>query len=270
MSTRLQIAHAGAVFAADTAGEGTPVLFLHANVCDNRMWRAQVEAVGEAFHAIAYDRRGFGQTRAVPEDHSSVSDLFAVLDAVAPDRQAVLVGCSAGGRIAIDAALRHPERVSALVLVSPSVAGAPAPAYPAAALPLLANLQQAEARGDIDKMNAIKARLWLDGPLQPEGRIGGATRSLFLDMNQRVLLAPPTGTDLDMDRAWPRLAEIGVPTLLLWGEYDFPHIQERCRRMVQTLPAVQGHALRGVAHLPSLEQPGEVNALILDFLSSAG
>src|SRR5205814_1594946 len=82
-------------------GVGDPVVFLHAAVCDSRMWRAQLDAVGASNKAIAYDRRGFGETHAAKEDFSSVADLLAVIDAVGNGAPAILVGCSQGGRVAL-------------------------------------------------------------------------------------------------------------------------------------------------------------------------
>ena len=88
--------------------------------------RARYAARGRT---IAYDRRGYGLTRADPEDHAQVADLLAVLDALTDGEPAILVGASAGGRVALDMALLHPARVRALVLVAPNIAGAPAPVY---------------------------------------------------------------------------------------------------------------------------------------------
>ncbi|MGY8633890.1 alpha/beta fold hydrolase [Bradyrhizobium sp. 14AA] len=107
------IASGRARLATEVAGDGTAVVFLHANVCDRRMWRAQLNGIAGTHKAVAYDRRGFGETRAEPEDFSALADLVAVLEATANGKPAILVGCSLGGRIALDAAVRHPSRVHA-------------------------------------------------------------------------------------------------------------------------------------------------------------
>ncbi|WP_421989639.1 alpha/beta fold hydrolase [Roseococcus sp.] len=107
-----------------------PSSSLHAAICDRRMWHAQMEGVGARNQAIAYDRRGFGETRADEEAFSDVADLMAVMGAVTGGTPAVLVACSAGGRIALDAALLHPSLIRGLVLISPSVSGAPEAEYP--------------------------------------------------------------------------------------------------------------------------------------------
>src|SRR5262245_18955957 len=112
----------------ESAGAGMPVVLLHAGVADRRIWHEQIAALAPQFHAIAYDRRGFGRTEHADEAYSHVADLLAVLDAVAPAQPAVLVGCSQGGRISIDLTLAYPNCVRALVLVAPAITGAPEPA----------------------------------------------------------------------------------------------------------------------------------------------
>jgi pimeloyl-ACP methyl ester carboxylesterase len=266
MSSNHQIASGQARLAVNVVGEGDPVVFLHAAVCDSRMWRAQLDAVGAPHKAIAYDRRGFGETRAEKEDFSAVADLMAVIDAAGNGAPAILVGCSQGGRIALDAALLHPSRVSALVLIAPAASGAPEPIHPPEIEGLMARLKDAEQSGDLDRVNAIKAHLWLDGPLQPEGRVTGEVRRLFLDMNAIALRSPPIGSNLDIAPTFHRLGEISAPSLVLWGDLDFPHIQERCRHIATTMPNASGHMLSGMAHLPSLEQPTEITRQLTDFI----
>src|SRR5947207_12987770 len=149
------------------------------------MWRAEVAVLASAgFHAHAYDRRGFGATLHADESWSHAEDLVAVLDNVAGDRASILVGCSLGGALAIDMALAHPRRVRGLVLVGPAISGAPEPTVlPLGIQALVDRMERAEAASDVDAINALEAHAWLDGPLSPEGRVGGAARDLFLAMN---------------------------------------------------------------------------------------
>lgn len=264
-----RIVSGSATLAAAVKGSGSPVVFLHAAVCDSRMWRAQFDAVAAHHLAIAYDRRGFGQTMARKEDHSAVGDLLTVIDTLTKSAPAILVACSQGGRVALDAALLHPARIRGLVLISPSVSGAPDPVLPPEIQVLMAAQKAAEAAGDLDRVNAIKAHLCLDGPLQNEGRVTGAVRELFLDMNGMALRAPPAGANLDAVTAFPRLGEIAAPALVICGDADFPHIQARSRDMAAALPNASFQSLPGAAHLPSLECPAEITRLLLAFLARA-
>lgn len=254
------------MLAMESIGAGDPVVFLHAAVCDRRMWRAQMAVVGTTHQAIAYDRRGFGETRAEAEDHSAVGDLLAVMDAVARDKPVTLVACSQGGRIALDTALQHPSRVLRLALIAPTVPGAPEAAYPPGVQAQMTALKQAEASGDLERVNAMKAHLFLDGPLEAEGRVGGAARQLFLDMHGTALRSTPAGASLDALDTFSRLAEITVPTLVMWGSFDFPHIQERSRHVSTLIRAGVGQEVPGAAHLPSLDQPEAISRLLADFI----
>jgi pimeloyl-ACP methyl ester carboxylesterase len=262
-----QIASGRARLATTVVGNGNPVVFLHAAVCDSRMWRPQLDAVGARHKAMAYDRRGFGKTHAENEEFSSVADLMTVIDAAGDGAPAILVGCSQGGQIALDAALLHPGRVRALVLVAPNVSGAPEPIRPPAIETAMARLKEAERTGDLDRVSAIRAHHLLDGPLQAEGRVTGEARRLFLDMHGIVLRSPPVGSNLDAVRAFDRLGEVSAPSLVIWGDLDFPHVQERSRHIATAIPGGSGHRLAGTAHLPSLERPAEITDLITEFIS---
>src|SRR3546814_6676067 len=122
------------------------------------MWQEQLAAFAPRHRGLAYDRRGFGGTRGDPETFSHIADLLALLDQRDIDA-AVLVGCSQGGRIAIDFALTHPGRAAGLFLVAPAVTGAPSPeAFPPAVEALLEMLEEAAEEEDLDRINLDRQR----------------------------------------------------------------------------------------------------------------
>lgn len=264
------VASGRATLAVESAGDGPPVVLLHAGVADRRMWRAQVGALAAAgFRAIAYDRRGFGETLHADDEYSHVGDLIAVLDACAPGAPAILVGCSQGGRIAVDAALAHPERVRGLLLVAPAISGAPEPSsFPPAIQAWIDRVEQAEAASDTDAINALEAHAWLDGPLAREGRVGGAARELFLAMNEIALRAESRGVEIEPPPALDRLAGIAAPVLVAWGDLDFPSVAEACEHVAATIRGARRHVFPGAAHLPNLEQPAAFDRVLIDFCAS--
>lgn len=247
-------------------GAGPAIVLLHAGVADRRAWSGVAAALADRGHdVVAYDRRGFGETPAAgAPDHAS--DLRAVLEQVT-DGPAWLVGNSQGGRIALDLALSAPERVAGLVLIAPAVSGAPDPAddeLDPDTLRIDAAIEAAEERGDTGAVNRLEARLWLDGPAAAEGRVHGPARELFLDMNAIALAADwPEDAGPEEPATWQRLAEITAPTTIAWGELDLPYFADQCRELAERLGDVRAAIeLPGVAHLPGLEDPGGVAALI--------
>jgi pimeloyl-ACP methyl ester carboxylesterase len=249
---------------------GPPSLvFLHAGIADHRSWGGVLDRLSPDTDVLAYDRRGFGTTTYAAETHDQVADLLAVLDAAGLDR-AVLVGNSMGGRIALDATLAHPDRVAALVLVGAAISGAPevgdADVEPEEAA-IWHTLEAAEAAGALDALNLGEIRLWLDGPLAPEGRVGGEARQLALDMNRIALHAESPGYEPEPPDAWTRLAEVGCPTLVVVGDLDLAHFQVRSRHLAEHIPGARLEVMTGVAHLPALEQPAAVVDLLRAFLA---
>lgn len=240
---------------------------LHAGIADRRMWRETLAHLATGHLASAYDRRGFGETVSPDEPFRHIDDLNAMLDHLGCAR-ASLIGCSQGGRIAIDYALARPERVAALVLVAPAVTGAAAPEhYPPEIGALLAELDDAEDKQDLERVNAIEAHLWLDGPLSAEGRVGGEIRGLVLDMNARTLQHAPLTQEQACPPAIDRLHEIDIPTCVIWGDLDFPHLQARCQQIAQTIRGARSFLMAGCAHLPNMEQPARFNQAVSAFLA---
>jgi pimeloyl-ACP methyl ester carboxylesterase len=257
-------------------GRGPSVVFLHAGVADRRAWDTVAEALdADDLDVVTYDRRGYGGTPAAvdPSSFTHVDDLVAVLDGLGLD-QVLLVGNSMGGALALDMALLHPSRVTGVVLIGAGVSGMTDEDTPfdwvldPATEPLLERAE--DSRGDVDDRIAALAHLWLDGPAAPEGRVGGAARALFVEMNRRILdvAAPDSAGDAGVD-AWSRLGEVSVSVRSTWGDLDIPadlpFYEETARRLGQD-PAL---VLPGVAHLPGLEQPDLVAELVRDALRSS-
>lgn len=268
MQFSLAIPSAGATLRAEVLGQGPALILLHAGVTDRRMWQSTQSSLARSYQTIAYDRRGFGETLTPDEPFSHVGDLGRVI-AHFDCRRPILIGCSQGGRIAIDYTLAHPGKVAALVLIATALSGAPQPeAYPTAIAALMAELESAEEAGDVDRVNAIEARLWLDGPLTDENRVTGPARRLFLDMNGKALRHPPLTKEQPSSSAIDRLRNIAVPALVIWGDLDFPHIQQRSHWIGDAIAGAKRLTMRGCAHLPNLEQPEIFETAIADFLVS--
>jgi pimeloyl-ACP methyl ester carboxylesterase len=248
--------------------DGIPVVFLHAGVCDHRMWLGQVDAAAAAgYRALAFTRRGFGEAMSPDEPFSHLADLEAVL-AHLGIHAAVLVGCSMGGGLAIDFALSHPGRTAGLVLAGTAITGGDYD-LSESDRQMEAVLEDADERGDPEFQNRVDAHAWLDGPRSPNGRVTGAVRALFFDMNRKALTkAPPLTREIPRDSARDRVGEIAAPTLLVAGDLDFNYILTRHEGLSEDLPNAFATIIEGTAHLPNLERPDLFDPLLLEFLAA--
>ena len=263
MAERFDVSRTGTSLAGERwPGHGSTVLLLHEGVSDRRGWAAVAGLLAPELTVVTYDRRGFGQTPVSTEPFSHLDDLLAVIDQ-AGAAQVWLVGASAGGGLALDAALEAPQRVAGLVLMGTAVSGEPEPELDADTKRLEPLLEKAYATRDADEINRLETWLWLDGPSQPEGRVGGAARKLALAMNAVIVAnnVPESEGAAGVD-AWHRLAEVTVPVTVACGDLDVPFLVDRCRLLADRLPAARHHVLAGMAHQPYLESATAVAELI--------
>jgi pimeloyl-ACP methyl ester carboxylesterase len=221
----------GATLHYETAGEGGPLVLVHAGISDGRMWDAQVDAFSVHHRVIRYDLRGFGRSPMVPGPFSHHADLRALLDTLGVAR-ASFVGCSMGGGAVIDFALENPDRAEALV-------------------------------------SELEVRMWVDGPRRGPDVVDPAVRDLVREMNLIALKneAAQLGEELEPERpAASRLSQIQAPTLVLVGEEDRARTLAAADLLEGEIPNVRKTVMPGTAHLPNMERPEEFNRLVLDFL----
>ena len=258
----------GAGISYELAGEGHPLVLLHAGLADGRMWDSQFDALAEHYRVLRYDRRGFGRTPLVAGAFSHLSDLAGLVAHLGIER-ATLVGCSMGGRLALDAALEHPRLVASLVLAGPGVSGY---SYAAGAPPQSDELERADASGDLERVNELELQIWVDGPHRRPDEVDPQVRELVREMNLVALSAPgslaeelPSGVD-----AARRLGEISAPVLIVVGELDTPRALEAAGVLAAGIRGARLVRMGGTAHLPNMERPEEFNQIVLEFLNEAG
>ena len=248
------------LLAHDVQGSGPPVLLIHAGVADRRMWDPLVDALAHTFRGVRADLRGFGETPLPPGPFSNSEDLDALLAHLGIAHVAV-VGSSLGGRTALELATTHPGRVSSLVLLNTAYRGL----EPTPAAEVVGDEEERllEA-GDVDGAVELMVRTWL-GP-----DAGDDARELLRVMQRNAYDVQLAAEEADPGPE-PRLVEvdptaIAVPTTLVSGGHDIDHFRAIADHLAGQIPGAERVHLDWAGHLPSLERPDAVLALLLDVL----
>jgi pimeloyl-ACP methyl ester carboxylesterase len=252
----------GFSLAYEAHGEGHPVVLVHGTGTDRRLWRETVAALGDGVRAVAYDRRGYGESGApeayrgttIEEQTEDLARLLAALE----DAPVVVCGHDVGALVALDLARRHAGLVRALVLVEP---------------PLLW-LSPRGAQAQAELREAMEAGARTGGPrgaveaFLTETAGPDAARSLGPErLEAAVDAARPLAADLAAAPRWSTerraLRALAPPAVVLTGVSSRPAVRESAAALADLLPAA---SLRdsGGGHLVPVDDPGAVAAALAE------
>ena len=216
-------------------GEGAPILCMHGGGSTALMWEEAFEELARLGRVIAYDRRGCTRSeRPDPYEHTTVAeqadDAAALLDAFAAT-PALVIARSYGGAVAVDLALRYPDRVRALVLLEGDALGLSPPGLEWTK-ELRDRLREVAAREGVDAVyGALIEEVMGEGAWDafPED-----ARRVLTD-NGPALLAELDYVDEEMPDA-AAFATIDVPVLLVAASDSPPPQREMTEAMADALP----------------------------------
>lgn len=254
------------------AGDGPALLLLHGFTGSGDVWAPFVSDLSGAWRVVAPDLPGHGDTDA-PEDaeryrmERCVDDLALLLDSLHAD-QAVVLGYSMGGRVALHFATTFPERVRALVLESAS--------------PGIASEAERRARREQDE---TLARFVLEEGVEPfvdrwerlplfrsqahlPADVRARVRARRLSNRARGLAGSLQGMGAGVPRPlMDELPRLRMPTLLLAGQFD----DKYCRilgEMGAIMPNATLKIVAGAGHAVHVERPDEWLQHVGDFLNT--
>ena len=253
--------------------DGLPVILLHGSNADLFTWQPWAEALRGDSRIIRFDQIGHGLTGAASdEDYGSeryVETVDLVADKLGLDTF-VLAGNSMGGSIAMRYAMEHPERLSGLVLVDAGGAdikreGGGNIAFTLARTPVIGNimsqmlprsiiersLSQSVSNQDVVTQAAVD-RYW-DMARYPGNR--AATRARFSQSYK------------PFDAA--KVAQVTVPTLVMWGEEDALIPYAAAGWYMEHLPNAELANYPGIGHIPMEEAPVKTVADLRKWLDDA-
>jgi proline iminopeptidase len=255
-----------------------PVLLVHGPVgIDHTCFRPWLDPLGERAELVYYDQRGNGASDE-PADWSAV-DLETFADDAERLRQhlgrerVVLFGHSLGVGVALEYALRYPERVRGLVLC----AGFSNFAHAEVAM------ENARRRGTPEQLAALSEGL--SAPIPDDATLRRTWKTIlplyfhrfdeefaesFLERTRfrarafnRTMLECVPAFDVQ-----PRLGEIGAPTLLLAGAHDWICPPDPCLERLGAIPGSKAVVFRESGHFPFVEEQAELLRVVGGWLDA--
>ena len=239
----------------DTGGTGEAIVLLHPATGSARIWSYQQPVFVKAgYRVIAYSRRGYGGSDFVPKENpgTAAGDLQALMDSLGVEKFH-LAGSAAGGGIAVDYALSHPERLSSLV-VACAVGGVEDKDY-------AERIESLRPKG-FDEMPAIFREL------SPAYRAANPEGTAAWAALERTAL---TGNRLGQKPAnrvtWARLATLKVPTLVIGGDADLYVPPPLLRTYAAHVPGAELVIVPEAGHSLYWERSDLFNRALLEFFA---
>lgn len=244
-----------------STGEGPPIVLVHGLGGSLHLWYGLTQSLALHHHVVALDLRGCGRSevgRGPLTVQGWARDVIALIGAL--ELPAVtLVGHSLGSLIAQQVALDEPDAVDNLVLI-----GGISWFEPPAKEQYLKRAEIVEADGLDDIVDD-----WLTGAISPRNR---ATHPQLVGLLRELFLRNDPGAYAKACRALAnapsiRREDIGQPTLLVVGDHDRSTPIAMTEELHREIPVSRVRVIANAAHWAPLEQPDELTAAILEFLT---
>ena len=180
---------------------------------------------------------------------------------------AVLVGCSMGGRVALDAALTDPSRVTALVLLAASLGGNEETDEDHRKWDeRFGALQGLVEAGELEHAQEHRLRSW--APLGFGDPAGRRIHDIAFDNLHDLTMDESAVEQLDPP-AIERLEQVACPTLVLPADHDPAFSQRESQIIAARIPRARLVAIPDVDHVINMRAPGQFNEVVLSFLAEA-
>lgn len=248
--------------------EAEPVVFVHGYASNHLAWRENLLALSRSYRAIALDLAGHGGT-AKPMAPYTVTyyarHVASFLEALNLGR-VTLVGVSLGGAIAGTVALRWPQRLARLVLVDAAGVGRKGQSWASRRLFMPALFWQVLGRPKRPVLRRfLEEAIFASPALATEEVID---EMVDAHLNSR-LAALFTGFTLMLPDAhlYPRLPQIQLPTLIIWGSEDRTFPVSDAHDAARQIPGARLEVVDGVGHVPMQESPQAFNQILEAFLA---
>ena len=247
-----------------TLGSGPTVLMLHDADGDHLTFAPQVETLASAgYRAVAWDMPGYGHSAPIePYGFKGLAESCGLLIEALQARHVTLVGHGLGALVAVELALRQPQRVQRLVLCAGGLALDDASLEQWVA----PRLEALESGRSMEEIAQTLVPQQIGTGALPEG-VRLATHAMgqvHPSAYRRALHALPTFARHAAD-----LARLHMPALIVGGAQDRCTPPEALQALAHVLPDARHVTLPHAGHWPQLEDPEGFDGALLDFLASS-
>lgn len=239
------------------------VVLLHDGLVHSITWDGVWPSLCAKYHVVRFDRRGYGRSEPAKAPFDPADDLLKIMRQVHMS-QAIIVGNSSGGGLALDFAIAQPGMVDGLFLIGSVVHGMASSDYFNARGE---KNNEGMARGDLKAVaeNWSKDRFLIAGD-DPKARkllyddLAQNPQNLKVDGEFEIRPSPPAVT---------RLSEIRVPTLVLVGDADIADVFAYSGAIVAAAPLGSFEVWKNTGHLIQIQKPAELVARFNQFVPVA-
>jgi len=251
-------------------GSGDPVVFIHGFMGANYDWRFNMPELSKHFAVKAFDLPGFGYSDK-PLDFAYTSEGYAdfikaYLD-VCSIKKVVLVGNSMGGQIALQAYMKYPERVSALVLIDSG--GCPGSVHF-----LLFRLLKIPVIGDVTMsfLTRSSVRYALEEIIKDGTIITSNTVDYYYNVYKtanarRIPSIVVRNMIRDEPHIYSKLGSIKCPVAVIWGAQDNVIPPFYAGLFKNSILNAEVTIVPDAGHMPQVERAKTVNDIISRFIT---
>ena len=232
-----------------TAGIGQPVVFIHSDFLDCRMWERQFHTLARRFHVIRYDALGYGRSQDAASDDQGrdVDNLRMLMEHLGITRP-FLVGHGAGYQTAQKYAVAFPDDAQGVVAIAPAAIENPLQVADSPELAL--DLPSLEATVQSRHVAPILLRMIKD----QWGRSS----------------TPDLVTTMSAQTAHEHFGINPLPGMVVVGEWDGDEHHAMAETLIGSVSSFEKAVIRRTGHLPNMEDHRAFNRVLVDFFDKSG
>ena len=248
----------------DLGTGSVPVIFIHGFPFDKSSWHPQMEFLSDKFRVISYDIRGFGKSTAetqIESIHQFADDLINFMDALNINK-AIVCGLSMGGYILLNAISLYPERFYAIVLSDTQCIAD----SESVKQKRIETISQILAGGFQSFAEEFVKKIFCTETLDTKPELVEKILNTILSTSS-ITVTKTLNALANRNDMCNSLHQISIPAMIICGSDDVITPPKQSEFLHNSIRGSRTHLINNAGHLTNLEQPGEFNNYLINFIS---